>query len=521
MAMSEQRRSLRLCRVAFSVILALFWCVFPSVAGAPQVFIEDVVISGADPFFCQVSGSAEGYADGTPLSIVIHPAEREAVIVAEGDIHVKGGRFDWKAELPCYSSGKYVVMVVCEETGMYATGDFHIDPLPGSLAVAASPGPVHLFIDNDDMGDVNGFPRVITGLSAGSHELELQKDGYTTHIETVEIIPRETVEFYVHLHEVPAYGWLAITSIPTEADLFIDGENKGTTDIVIHNLTTGVHDLYLYCTVNDTFENTSYEAWRTVDIPAGEGVQLFVHLDEIPSLTNLIIETHPSYADIYFDGALVGQTPHVIYDFPEGDHSVILKKEGYLDCDIPLIVPEDGLIITRDLVPLPATGIVSCSSTPNNASVYVDGVIQGHTDCILYDLDPGVYRVEIRKDGYFPWAKTVTLDADSALALSANLVGDPSSSSYLPPTTPAVMTTTGDSELESVDSSDDEEEFSEAELREMFGLDASSSDEEEFSEEDLIAMYGDGRSEDTESDGNPIFGFFGGIADAITGFLQF
>ncbi len=54
------------------------------------------------------------------------------------------------------------------------------------------------------------------------------------------------------------------------------------------------------------------------------------------------------------------------------------------------------------------TGLLSANSFPTAAEVYVDGRLTSATDATL-NLDPGEYEVEIKKDGYHSWKKSLTI----------------------------------------------------------------------------------------------------------------
>jgi hypothetical protein len=60
---------------------------------------------------------------------------------------------------------------------------------------------------------------------------------------------------------------------------------------------------------------------------------------------------------------------------------------------------------------LAPTGLLVASSTPDGASVFVDGKLRTATDDTL-NLTPGQYEVEIKKDGFHPWKKTLKIEKE-------------------------------------------------------------------------------------------------------------
>lgn len=57
------------------------------------------------------------------------------------------------------------------------------------------------------------------------------------------------------------------------------------------------------------------------------------------------------------------------------------------------------------------TGLLSANSFPTGAEVYVDGRLTTATDNTL-NLEPGTYKIEVKKDGYHNWEKTLDIKAE-------------------------------------------------------------------------------------------------------------
>jgi len=79
-----------------------------------------------------------------------------------------------------------------------------------------------------------------------------------------------------------------------------------------------------------------------------------------------------------------------------GTYGVTLIARGYRPS-----LQADGLTIS-------ATGLLSATSRPKGASVYVNNSLVTATDDTL-NLSPGDYLVKIVKDGYFPWQKNIKI----------------------------------------------------------------------------------------------------------------
>jgi hypothetical protein len=65
-------------------------------------------------------------------------------------------------------------------------------------------------------------------------------------------------------------------------------------------------------------------------------------------------------------------------------------------------------ITTKGKISFLATGIISATSKPKAASVYIDDKLITATDDTL-SLTPGNYQIKIVKDGYLPWQKDIEI----------------------------------------------------------------------------------------------------------------
>jgi len=69
---------------------------------------------------------------------------------------------------------------------------------------------------------------------------------------------------------------------------------------------------------------------------------------------------------------------------------------------------------------LTSTGILVVSSYPDGAKIYLNGKLSGATNSNL-TLPPGKYQLEIKKDGYFPWKKNLTIKGELVIKAEALL----------------------------------------------------------------------------------------------------
>lgn len=67
------------------------------------------------------------------------------------------------------------------------------------------------------------------------------------------------------------------------------------------------------------------------------------------------------------------------------------------------------------------TGLLSANSFPTAAQVYIAGELTSATDTTI-NLDPGSYNIEIKKDGYHTWSKTLRIEQELVTATNALLL---------------------------------------------------------------------------------------------------
>jgi hypothetical protein len=68
------------------------------------------------------------------------------------------------------------------------------------------------------------------------------------------------------------------------------------------------------------------------------------------------------------------------------------------------------------------TGMISARSNPENASVYINGVLATVTNNTISSLNPGTYQLRIVKSGFVPWEKEVEVFKELVTDITAVLI---------------------------------------------------------------------------------------------------
>ena len=87
---------------------------------------------------------------------------------------------------------------------------------------------------------------------------------------------------------------------------------------------------------------------------------------------------------------------------------------------VTVIAYARGYRLDLDNKLLKSTGILSINSYPRAAKIFLNGELKGVTDQNI-SLPPGQYTIEIKKDGYTSWLKTLTLKGELVESVNALL----------------------------------------------------------------------------------------------------
>lgn len=77
-----------------------------------------------------------------------------------------------------------------------------------------------------------------------------------------------------------------------------------------------------------------------------------------------------------------------------------------------LVILSNGYDVDRQTGKVIQNGLIFTASAPDNSAIYLNGKQQGNTDKRL-TVPAGKYDVELRRNGYDSWKKTITLDGGS------------------------------------------------------------------------------------------------------------
>ena len=211
-------------------------------------------------------------------------------------------------------------------------------------------------------------------------------------------LPEELCDYCVYemvlqyVNDQPELGFLAISSEPADADIYIDGKHYGKTNNVITDLAVGTHELKLekegYATLTKTFVTTK-----------GETLKLNETLQAVSKQkVHFIVKADQENATIYIDDEPLGTKEASKLFMLGSSHTWMIKCNMY-HTESGTVTLNERIVIDKKL--RPNFGYLNISTTPEQgAKVFVDEEYVGQSPVKTDKLKSGTHTVRVMKDMY-------------------------------------------------------------------------------------------------------------------------
>ena len=127
-------------------------------------------------------------------------------------------------------------------------------------------------------------------------------------------------------------GRLLVRSMPPGVRVAVNGEARGTTPLVLGELSYGVYDLQLSL---EGYESQDHQLALSSDDPFGGINAELTRVAETRTASlgvgSVFVDTRPRGAEVWLDQQLVGETPMLIPNVSVGAHEVEFRNDGYRD----------------------------------------------------------------------------------------------------------------------------------------------------------------------------------------------
>ena len=276
----------------------------------------------------------------------------------------------------------------------------------GSIMIDSEPANATIYLDGEKVGKT---PDTLMSVTLGTHEIEVKMDGYEVWSKSVNVNADKNKALTAVLRTTT--GAIKINSEPTNATIYLDGKEVGTTPDTIRSIDQGTHEIEVHM--------EGYEKWkRSVKVNVGKEKVLTALLQIITG--SAIIESTPPNASVFLDGKEVGKTPANLKYIVPGRRNVEVRMEGYRIWSESVDIEAETEKILTVLLDT-KTGSIVIESEPAEAKIYLDGEESGTTPDTLSPIVIGAHEVEIRMDGYEVWSESINIEEDNEKAITAVL----------------------------------------------------------------------------------------------------
>ncbi|MFZ4725788.1 MAG: PEGA domain-containing protein [Paludibacter sp.] len=195
--------------------------------------------------------------------------------------------------------------------GQKVSIDVVMSPLFGEVKINTSPE-ADIYIDNSNVATGTYTGR----LNAGIYTIEARKPKHTSDIQKIQIATGETKT--ISFAPLPQLGNLEIESSPIDANITLNGINKGTTPTTLRNLLVGDYQI--------TLNLPNYaKISKTITIVEGKTTSINETLSKGREIT---VNSIPHGANVVINAKEVGTTP-LNYVVLNKQEVIELKKTGF------------------------------------------------------------------------------------------------------------------------------------------------------------------------------------------------
>jgi len=284
---------------------------------------------------------------------------------------------------------------------------FTLNKKPGYLSITSQPdNGVLILINSHKYGPT---PINDLELTAGTYSLEAHAERYQPYSTQLNIEGKENHQ-NLAITLLPNWADVSINSKPIDAEVWLNGVNKGTTPMNL-DLLAGNYNLEL--------RHPDYLPYTTdFAVVANEPLQLpTAELFSSPS--HLVITSTPPKASVSIAGVEQGITPLTIRLIPNIQHSIILSKSGFrMNQQTVTLKPSEQQTLSAKLEAILGTVILNVE--PKDSEIFINGKFVG-SGTVRLSLPSATHRMEIRKSGYEVFERMITPTAASPQVLNVTL----------------------------------------------------------------------------------------------------
>ena len=306
----------------------------------------------------------------------------------------------------------------------------------GYFEITSSPSGASVYFDDTPKGM---SPVTVQVYTTGSpdHTIRVTKDGYYPWEQTHYGNPfeGETIHINADLVFIPVTqpttppvgtgkGYYSISSSPSGATVYFDGSYKGISPVTVEVSTTGTpgHTVSVSLSGYQTWTN-SYSG----NPNDGQTIYVTAYLQPLQNYGSIYVDSSPSYATATLDGGNSQTTPCTFHNVYTGSHTVQVSKSGYQtwSSSVSVSAGKTTQLYAQLSQVSPGTGSIYAVTTPQGASVYVDGRYYGSSPQIAGSLMVGYHQVRLSLSGFQDWTGSVYVEEGKTTTVTKTLSVSP------------------------------------------------------------------------------------------------
>jgi hypothetical protein len=256
-------------------------------------------------------------------------------------------------------------------------------------------------------------PSLISEVPIGFHQIEVSTlCGHAAR----EVEVRDGRVTRVELELELGLGELRLSSMPGNSQVLLDGEPAGSTPIILRDLSCGDHELSVSA-------EGYLDSFETVEVGGVGSTRHHVLLTPM-TYGDLVVHVAPMDAEVWVDDAQVATGPVTVEQLLAGEHSVSVRKEGYITIDVEVEVPTDSVAdINVELEPIAriATGeyadLTEAVEEPMSEGAILDATGEDSAVEVAVDVVDGEVTPEVEEESEM--AESDSGSADTPLEAQA------------------------------------------------------------------------------------------------------
>jgi Domain of unknown function (DUF4384)/PEGA domain len=195
---------------------------------------------------------------------------------------------------------------------------------------------------------------------------------------------------------VPAFGSLNISSNPTGAEAYVDGQFVGYTPVAF-GTRSGSHAVEVRLAGYDTYTTS-------VNVPGGQTANVNAGLVTTVRNGTVNFTSNPSGAEVYINGQYVGVTPTGSFSYTQGNYTAEFRLGGYNTVSLSFSVSANSnQTVPANLAPV--AGSLRVRANVGGAIVFLNGqqagtIPNGSGELRLNNLPSGTHELVVIAPGF-------------------------------------------------------------------------------------------------------------------------